>query len=141
MHIFAHHARKYAHMAKKDLMLSRRERQVMDIVYANGRVSVADVQAELPDKPSYSATRELMRRLYKKRLVNFTMVGPKYVYSASTPRGTAGKAALVRLVKTFFDGSTAAAFSTLLGTSSEELSDDELDELQKLIEQTMERRK
>jgi len=141
VHIFAHHARNYAHMPKKDLILSRRERQVMDIVYANGRVSVADVQAELPDKPSYSATRELMRRLYKKRLVNFTMEGPKYVYSASTPRGTAGKAALTRLVKTFFHGSAAAAFSSLLGTTSEKLSDAELDELHRLVAQAKERRK
>ncbi|MCZ6640596.1 MAG: BlaI/MecI/CopY family transcriptional regulator [Gammaproteobacteria bacterium] len=126
---------------KKESILSRRERQVMDIVYANGRVSVADVQAVLPDKPSYSATRMLMRRLEKKNLVKFAMEGPRYVYSASTPRGAAGKAALTRLVRTFFDGSAAAAFSSLLGTSSEKLSDDELDELQKLVAQAKERRK
>ncbi len=126
---------------KKDSILSRRERQVMDIVYANGRVSVADVQIALPDEPSYSATRMLMRRLHKKGLVKFAMEGPKYVYSASTPRRAAGKAALTRLVKTFFDGSTAAAFSSLLGTSSEKLSDHELDELRKLVAQAKERRR
>ncbi len=134
-------------MVKKSLKASdkqelpRREREVMDVVYASEKVSVADVQAQLPDHPTYSATRMLLQRLYKKGLVTFEMQGPKYIYSASTHKSTAGKAAWARLVKTFFDGSAANAFSALLGPSSETLSDDELAELEKLVADVKARRK
>ena len=121
--------------------LPRREREVMDVVFAKEKVSVADVQAQLSDAPTYSATRMLLQRLYKKGLVTFEMQGPKYIYRASTPKVAAGKAAWTRLVKTFFDGSTASAFNALLGPSSETLSDDELAELEKLIAQVKARRK
>jgi len=113
--------------------LPRRERQVMDIVYAGGKVSASDVQAQLPDHPTYSATRMLMQRLHKKGLVQVEMDGPRYIYSPSTPRFTAGKAAFARLVKTFFDGSRVNAFNALLGASSDELTDAELAELERLV--------
>jgi predicted transcriptional regulator len=113
--------------------LSRRERQAMDIVYAKGSVRAADVQAELPDKPSYSATRVLMQRLHKKGLLKYQTDGPRYVYSATTPRSDAGRTALRRLVRTFFDGSKVRTMTALLG-STEDLSDEELDELERLIE-------
>jgi predicted transcriptional regulator len=120
--------------------LSRRERQAMDVVYAQGQVSATDVKARLPDNPSYSATRMLLQRLFKKGLLTFTMAGPKYIYAASTPRNTAGKVALAKLVQTFFNGSTALTFTALLGTSSQTLSDSELEELEKLVAQAKARR-
>lgn len=121
--------------------LSKRERQVMDIVYANGSVSVSDVQSYLPDEPTYSATRMLMQRLQKKELLTFVMDGPKYIYSASAPRQTAGRAALAKLMNTFFDGSKTNTFNALLGISSETLSDEELDELEQVIAKAKEKRK
>ena len=121
--------------------LTRRERQVMDIVYARGRVSVADVQADLADNPTYSATRMLMQRLHKRGLITFDMDGARYIYSATTPRTSAVEAAWSRLVKTFFDGSNAAALSTLLGASSDELSDAQLAELEDLVARAKARKK
>ena len=113
--------------------LSRRERQVMDVVYAHGKVSVAEVQTRLPHNPTYSATRMLLQRLFKKGLLTFVMEGPRYIYAPSTPTNTAGKAALAKLVTTFFNGSTTLAFTALLGTSSRSLSTGELDELEQLV--------
>ncbi len=126
---------------RNETALSRRERQVMDIVYARGRVSAADVQAELPDGPSYSATRMLLQRLQKKGLLSFETDGPRYIYTPSTPRTTAVKAAWQRLVQTFFGGSTVSAFSALLGASSESLTDEELDALEAEIARAKERRR
>jgi BlaI family penicillinase repressor len=121
--------------------LSRRERQVMDVVYAGGRVTVADVQQRLPDRPTYSATRMLLQRLHKKGLLTFVMEGPRYVYSATAPKSAAGREALARLVRTFFDGSKARAVSALLGTSPESLSDAEIGELEKLVQAAKARRR
>jgi BlaI family transcriptional regulator, penicillinase repressor len=121
--------------------LSRRERQVMDILYARGKASAAEVQQDLPDQPSYSATRMLLQRLQKKGLAQFETQGAKYVYSPAVPRSSAGKAAWSRLVDTFFKGSPASAFSALLGESSENLTDEELDELEQLVAQEKAKRK
>lgn len=113
--------------------LSRRERQAMDLIYASEKLSVSEMQSRLPGEPTYSATRVLLQRLYKKGLLKFDRLGTKYIYSASTPKDTAGKAALGKLVSTFFGGSTANTFNALLGVSSEELSNESLDELERLI--------
>ena len=121
--------------------LSRRERQAMDIVYATGKVSAADVQVRLPGNPSYPATRMLLKRLHEKGFLSFVMQGAKYIYSPSTPKQKAGKAALDRLVRTFFDGSQAKAFNAFLGNSTESLSDEELDELELFIANAKARRK
>ena len=126
---------------KRTQELSRREQQAMDIVYARGKVSAADVQVRLPGNPSYPATRMLLKRLHEKGLLSFVMEGAKYIYSPRTPKQKAGKAALDRLVSTFFDGSQAKAFNAFLGTSSESLSDAELDELERLIANAKARRK
>ena len=121
--------------------LTRRERQVMDIVYARGRASVAEVQADLPDEPTYSATRMLLQRLQKKGVLQIETAGAKYIYSPSTPKLSAGQAAWSRLVNTFFGGSAASAFSALLGSDSQTLSDAELDELERLVAEARARRK
>ena len=123
-------------MAKE---LSRRERQVMDIVYARGKASAAEVQEDLPDQPTYSATRVLLQRLAKQGLLDFETDGPRYIYFPTTPKADAGRSALRRLVQTFFGGSRIRTMTALLG-SGERLSDEELDELQHLIEQTRRRK-
>ncbi len=120
--------------------LTRRERQVMDIVYARGRVSAADVQAALPDEPSYSATRMLLQRLAKKGLLTHETEGARYMYLPATPRSAAGNAAWSRLVSTFFGGSMGSAFSALLGESTETLSDEELDALERLVAEARKKR-
>ncbi len=113
----------------------------MDIVYAKGRVSAADLQAELPDDPSYSATRMLLQRLQKKGLLLFETDGPRYIYKASTPKTKAVKSAWNRLVQTFFGGSTVNAFSALLGASSESMSDEEFEALEAEIARAKEQRR
>lgn len=114
--------------------LTRRERQIMDIVYARGRVTVSEVQRELPDAPSYSAVRALMRKLEEKGHVRHDASGPRYVYEATLPRERAKRSALDRLIRTFFDGSPSRTVAAVLDLRSTELSDAELEEMAALIE-------
>ncbi len=111
--------------------LPRREQQALDIVYALGNATVKDVQAALPDDPTYSATRMLLQRLHKKSLLEIEQDGAKYLYHPRTPKVAAGRDALRRLLKTFFDGSAATALSSLL--EDESISADEMAELEALI--------
>ncbi len=117
--------------------LSRRERQIMDVVYRLGRVSAADVTAELPDPPSYSAVRALLRILEDKGHLRHTEEAGtgKYVYSPVRARDHAGKSALQRVVQTFFDNSAEKAVAALLDLADRDLSEPELERLAKLIEQ------
>ena len=117
--------------------LSRRERQIMDVVYRLGRASAADVTAQLPDPPSYSAVRALLRILEDKGHLRHTEEAGtgKYVYSPVRPRDHAGKSALQRVVQTFFDNSAEKAVAALLDLADRELSEAELERLAKLIEQ------
>src|SRR4051795_7900251 len=106
--------------------LSRRERQIIDILYANGRATAAEVQAALPDPPSYSAVRALLRILEDKGHVRHEQDGPRYVY---VPRHTllnARRSALRHVVQTFFEGSTEQAMAALIDENGRRLSDDEL---------------
>ena len=112
--------------------LARRERQLLDILYAKGEASAADVQAALPDPPGYSAVRALLRILEDKGHARHEQRGTRYVYLPIVPRDRARRSALTRIVKTFFDGSAAQAAATLVDSGS--LSDDELKRLQALIE-------
>ena len=117
--------------------LSRRERQIMDVVYRLGRVSAADVTTHLPDPPSYSAVRALLRILEDKGHLRHTEEpgSGKYVYSPTRPRDHAGKSALQRVVQTFFDNSAEKAVAALLDLADRDLSEQELERLAKLIEQ------
>jgi predicted transcriptional regulator len=117
--------------------LSRRERQIMDVVYRLGRASSADVTAHLPDPPSYSAVRALLRILEGKGHLRHTEEAGsgKYVYSPVHPRDHAGKSALQRVVQTFFDNSAEKAVAALLDLADRDLSEPELERLAKLIEQ------
>ena len=113
--------------------LSRRERQIMEIVYRRGEASAADILADLPDPPSYSAVRGLLRILVEKQHLRHRADGPRYVYSPVVTREKARSKAVSDLLDTFFDGSAAQAAAALLGSSRRKLSAEELDELDALI--------
>jgi BlaI family penicillinase repressor len=115
--------------------LSRRERQIIDILYTQGRASAAEVQAALPDPPSYSAVRAMLRILEEKGHVRHEQDGPRYVYLPTIARDNAKRSALRHMLQTFFDGSAEQAISALLDDSSTRLSDRELDRLARMIDQ------
>lgn len=116
--------------------LSRRERQIMDVIYRLGCASVQDVRDRLPDPPSYSAVRALLRVLEQKGHLKHEHDGPRYLYRPTVPRDVARRSALRQLLRTFFDGSPEEAVATLLDVSGRDLSDQELDRLAELIERT-----
>jgi Predicted transcriptional regulator len=113
--------------------LSRRERQIMDIVYRRGEATAAQILDDLSDPPSYSAIRALLRILVDKKHLQHREDGPRYVYSPTLSRQTARAHALAQVVNTFFDGSALKAASALLGSSQRKLTKSELDELSALI--------
>ncbi len=114
--------------------LSRREREIMDVLFRKGEATAAEVLADMPDPPSYSAVRAMLRILEDKGHVRHTQNGPRYVYVPTMTRDTAARSALRHVVHTFFDGSPEQAMSALLDVSAARLSDSELDHLAKLIE-------
>jgi predicted transcriptional regulator len=114
--------------------LTRRERQIMDVVYARGQVTVSEVLEEMPDAPTYSAVRAMMRKLEEKGHLVHDAQGARYVYAATMPREAARENALHRLVRTFFDGSPSKTVAALLDMEGEQLTTDELDDLARLIE-------
>ena len=115
--------------------LSRRERQIMDVVYARGEAAAADVHAALPDPPSRTAVRTLLRILEAKGHLLHRRDGLRYVYRPSRPRGAAGRSAFRRVLDTFFDGSLANAVAAHLGDDAADLSPGELARLAALIHQ------
>jgi BlaI family penicillinase repressor len=115
--------------------LSRRERQIMDVLYRRGVSSVAEVLAELPDAPSYSAMRALIRILEEKGHVRHEKVGGRYFFRPIRTRESAGRSALQSVLRTFFDNSAAQAMQALLDASDTKLSRADLDRLVHLIEQ------
>ena len=114
--------------------LSRRERQIMDIVYRRGRATAAEVLEAMPDPPSYSAVRALLRVLEDKGHLRHQQEGPAYVYRPTVSRETASRSAVKHLMQTFFGGSAEKAMAALLDVSSAKLSRDELDRIGGLIE-------
>jgi BlaI family transcriptional regulator, penicillinase repressor len=112
--------------------LSRRERQIMDVIYARGQATAAEVIEALPDPPSYSAIRALLRILEEKGHLRHLQDGPRYVFVPVVPRDRARRSALKNLVRTFFDGSAAQAAAALIDQSR--LSPEEFDRLRDLIE-------
>lgn len=114
--------------------LSRRERQILDILYQRGQSTAAEVQSALPEPPSYSAVRALLRILEEKGHVRHDQDGPRYVYLPTVPRDNAQRSAMRHLLRTFFDGSAEQAISALLDDSSAKLSPAELDRLARMID-------
>ena len=120
-------------MAKSPLgNLSRRERQIMDVLFTRGKASAAEVQQALPDPPSYSAVRALLRILEEKGHVRHEEEGPRYVFAPRLDKEKAQQSAVRHLVQTFFDGSPEQAMAALLDTRT--LSDDELGRMARLID-------
>lgn len=113
--------------------LSRRERQIMDIVYKAGTVTAADVQAQLPGSTSYSTVRAQLRILEEKGFLTHEDDGVRYVFKPTVPRDSAGRSALTHLLNTFFDGSAERMVATLLESESTQLSDSELKRLSRLV--------
>jgi len=112
--------------------MSRRERQIMDILYRRGRATAAEVLTDLPDPPSYSAVRAALRLLEEKGRVRHQQDGQRYIYAPTVPRDRARNSALTHLVRTFFGGSAEQVVNALV--EEEKLSPAELDRLAGLIE-------
>jgi len=115
--------------------LSRRERQIMDIVYAQGEASAAAVHAGLPDPPSYSAVRALLAILVEKGHLKHRSEQGRYIYAPTRRRAREGRSALRRVLDTFFEGSLEKAVAALLQGSDARLSQQELERLGQLIQQ------
>jgi len=113
--------------------LSRRERQIMDIIYEMKEATVAQVLEMIPDPPSYSSIRALLRVLEEKGHLIHKQVGPRYIYSPTLPREEARENALKHVMKTFFDNSTEDAVAALLDIAEEDLSPQELKRISELI--------
>lgn len=114
--------------------LSRRERQIMDIIYRLEEASAAEVMDNLPDPPSYSAVRAMLRILENRGYLTHRMEGQRYVYRAAIPVEDAQTSALERVMSTFFGNSISETVAALLDLR-EEISDEEIERLSKLIEQ------
>ena len=119
--------------------LSRRERQIMDVLFQRGTATAAQVRDGMPDAPSYSAVRAHLRILEDKGHVRHEQDGARYVYRPTLNKERARRSALGHLVDTFFDGSAEKAAVALLGDSTAAMTDEELDRLQHLIQQARSR--
>ena len=117
--------------------LSRRERQIMDVIYRRGRATAAEVLDDLPDPPSYSAVRAMLRLLEEKGHVRHEQDGPRYVFLPIVTRDRARQSALTHVVRTFFDGSATEAVAALLNDGAK-LSTEELDRLAAMIDKARE---
>jgi predicted transcriptional regulator len=124
-------------MAESATGLSRRERQIMDVIYRRGRATAAEVLEDIPDPPSYSAVRAMLRLLEEKGHVRHEQDGPRYVFLPIVNRDRARRSALTHVVRTFFDGSATEAVAALLNDGGK-LSDAELDRLSAMIAQARE---
>lgn len=121
--------------------LSRRERQIMDILYEQGECSAQDVMEKLPNAPGYSAVRALIARLVEKQLVVFRSEGARYIYSPGVTEAKAQSSAINRLLRTFFKGSRVNAVNALLDAEAEKLSSREIEELERTIARVKEAQK
>jgi BlaI family transcriptional regulator, penicillinase repressor len=129
-------------MAQSSLpALSRRERQIMEILYRHGRATAGEIHRELPDRPSYSTVRTLLRVLEEKGHITHQSDGPRYVYSPCVSTEKAKQSAIEQLLRTFFDNSVVGAMAALLDMSSANLSEMELKRLSRLIQQAKNKEK
>lgn len=117
----------------KAINLSRRERQIMDIMYQLAEATAQEVMERLPDPPSYSAVRAMLRKLEEKEHVMHREEGARYVYYPVVDHEQASRNAIMRLVKTFYDGSAVQAVNALLGMSVDDISREELEEIEHMI--------
>jgi BlaI family penicillinase repressor len=120
--------------------LSRRERQIMDILFTLGRASGPEIQERLPDQPSYSGVRTILRVLERKGHIRHIEEGMRYVYLPVVTREKAKKSAIDRLVATFFDGSVKAAAAAFVDPATSTLSNEDLKDLERLIREARKER-
>ena len=114
--------------------LTRRERQIMDILYRRGRATAGEVLEDLPGSPTYSTVRAQLRVLEEKGHVQHNEVGLRYVYTPIVSRNAVRQSALRHIVDTFFEGSTHKVVAALIGAESSNVSDEELDRITDLVE-------
>jgi BlaI family penicillinase repressor len=114
--------------------LSRRERQIMDVIYRQGRATAAEVMGNMPNPPSYSAVRAMLRLLEEKGYVRHEQDGPRYVYLPTLSRDKARQSAMKQMLQTFFDNSTEQAVAALIDMTRAKMTEGELDRLSRLIE-------
>lgn len=124
--------------ASPPLDLGRRERQIMEVVYRLGRATASEVRAELPDPPSYSAVRAMLRILEEKGHLGHSQEGIRHVYYPTVAHEDVRESAMRNVVRTFFAGSTAAAMAALLDSVDEPPSEAELDAFERMIQQARE---
>lgn len=124
---------------KQDKQLSRRERQIMDILYEAKECSAHGIRDKMPDAPSYSTVRALLAKMLEKGHVGNKQDGARYIYFPTQELGSVRKSALQRLVKTFFGGSTISAVTALIGLQSDTLDEEEIAELEEIIEKARKR--
>jgi predicted transcriptional regulator len=122
-------------MTSDTAQLSRRERQIMEVVYERGRVTAAEVREQMPDPPSYSAVRAMLRILEDKGHLRHEQDGPRYVFMPTVPHEEASETALRRLVRTFFGGSPEGAMAALLDLEGERLDEEALDRIAERIDE------
>lgn len=114
-------------------MVSRRERQILDVLFRRKEATATEIQAEMVDAPGYSAVRALLRVLEEKGHIRHRTEGPRYVYLPAVEAETAKRSALRHLLDTFFEGSAASAMAALLGEDGERVSKEELERMEALI--------
>jgi predicted transcriptional regulator len=114
--------------------LSRREREVMDVLYESGEATAAEVRDGLADPPSYSAVRATLRILEEKGVIDHRRDGRRYVFAPKSSRKSVRKRVLGKIVRTFFEGSPEKAIAALLDLSAKDLSPEDLDRLSKLVD-------
>jgi predicted transcriptional regulator len=114
-------------------VLSRRERQIVDILYRRGRATAAEVMADLPGESTYSTVRTQLRVLEEKGHVRHEQDGPRYVYIPAVARGTVRRSALKHVIETFFEGSVEQTVAALLGGEGSRLTEEQLDRIEQLI--------
>lgn len=115
--------------------LSRREREIMDLLFELGEASAREILDQMSEPPGYSAIRAMLAKLLQKGSVQFRQDGNRYLYSPTVARSQAQESALKHLVKTFFDNSPALAANALLGMDGDSLDPDELARLRAMVEQ------
>lgn len=129
-------------MARDTLpVLSKREQQIMDCIYTKGKATADEVHRGIPDAPSYSAVRALLRVLVDKGHLRFEKSGPRYVYFPTRSKKSASGPALKRVVNTFFEGSMEKTVAALMNLHENSLSNEQLDQLQGMIDQARKQRR